>query len=120
MRRKTLDNKSSGRKSYARVRPDLCRSRADYFPKDHMRRPRDVWMINTKPYRGAHFATFPEELAQRCILAGCPEGGLVLDPFMGSGTTAVAAQRLNRHFVGIELNSEYIRLALDRIEKETN
>ena len=117
MRRKTLDNKSSGRKSYESVRPDLCRSRADYFSKDHMRRPRDVWMINTKPYRGAHFATFPEELAQRCILSGCPENGLVLDPFMGSGTTAVAAQRLNRQYVGIELNPEYIKLALERIAK---
>ena len=125
-RRKTLDNKGggktgdkTGKKSYEGVRPDLCRSRADYFPKDHMRRPRDVWMINTKPYRGAHFATFPEELAQRCILAGCPEGGLVLDPFMGSGTTAVAAQRLNRQYVGIELNPEYIILAQERVMRES-
>ena len=117
-RRKTLDNKGGGKHSYEGVRPDLCRSRADYYAADQMRHARDVWMINTKPYRGAHFATFPEELAQRCILAGCPEDGLVLDPFMGSGTTAVVAQRLNRQYVGIELNPEYIVLAQERVQKE--
>lgn len=116
-RRKTLNNKGGGKHSYEGVRPDLCRSRADYYAADQMRHARDVWMINTKPYKGAHFATFPEELAQRCILAGCPKGGLVLDPFAGSGTTAVVAQRLNRQYVGIELNPAYVTLAQERIQR---
>jgi len=76
---------------------------------------RDVWTINTKPYKGAHFATFPIELVERCILAGCKKGGVVLDPFLGSGTTAYVAQKLNRKCIGIELNTEYCRLAKNRI-----
>ena len=114
-RRKTLDNKSHGEGSYEGVRPDLSRSRSDYYPQDFMRRARDVWSINTKAYRGEHFAAFPLELASRCILAGCPEGGIVLDPFMGSGTTALAAERLHRHYTGSE-NPDYVILAEKRLE----
>lgn len=76
---------------------------------------RDVWNICVKPFRGAHFAVFPEELAQLCIQAGCPEGGIVLDPFIGSGTTATAAFQLNRRYVGIELNPDFVQLAKERI-----
>ena len=67
------------------------------------------------PYSEAHFATFPEALIEPMILAGCPVGGVVLDPFMGAGTTAVVAQKLGRNWLGIELNPEYIKLATERI-----
>ena len=79
------------------------------------RNKRDVWQINTVPYKGAHFAAFPPKLAEICILAGCPEEGIVLDPFFGSGTTGLSAKRLNRHYVGIDLNEDYCRLAEKRI-----
>ena len=115
-RRKTLNNKGGGQDSYEGVRPDLCRSRADYYAKDGKRNARDVWQINTKPYKGAHFATFPEELARRCVAAGCPDSGIVLDPFMGAGTTAVAAKAQGKHYVGIDLNPNYVALAEERIQ----
>ena len=79
------------------------------------RNKRSVWTIATHPYPEAHFATFPEKLIEPCILAGCPEGGIVIDPFIGSGTTAKVAQEMKRNFIGIELNQEYIPL----IEKRT-
>lgn len=83
-----------------------------------VRNKRDVWLINTVPYKGGHFAAFPPKLAETCILAGCPEGGTVLDPFFGSGTTGLAAKRLHRSYIGIELNSEYCALARARIGGE--
>lgn len=79
------------------------------------RNKRSVWTIATQPYAGAHFATFPPKLIEPCILAGCPEGGTVLDPFAGAGTTGMVALRHNRSFVGIELNAEYAQLARHRI-----
>lgn len=82
-----------------------------------LRNKRDVWNINTVPYKGAHFAAFPPRLAETCILAGCPKQGIVLDPFMGSGTTGAVAKGLNRQYIGIELNEEYCRLAEERIKK---
>ena len=83
-----------------------------------VRNKRDVWMVNPKPNKEAHFATYPEELVATCILAGCPEKGIVLDPFMGSGTTGIVANKLNRHYVGIELNPEYVEMAERRIGLE--
>ena len=80
------------------------------------RNKRDVWSVNTKPVKEAHFATYPEELIEPCILAGCPIGGVVLDPFFGSGTTGRVANKLNRHYIGIELNPEYINIS----DKRTN
>ncbi len=80
-----------------------------------LRNRRDVWVINTVPFSGGHYAAFPPKLAETCILAGCPEGGITLDPFMGSGTTGLVAKRLNRHYVGIELNPEYCDMATERI-----
>lgn len=71
---------------------------------------RSVWTVATKPYTGAHFAVFPEELIEPCILAGAPVGGIVLDPFMGSGTTAQVAQNLGRQYIGCELNPAYMEL----------
>lgn len=79
------------------------------------RNKRCVWRIPTKGYYGNHFATYPLELIETPIKAGCPEGGIVLDPFMGSGTTALVARQLRRKFVGIELNRKYVRLAEERL-----
>lgn len=85
---------------------------------DGTRNRRSVWTIATKPYSGAHFATMAPELAKTCILAGCPEGGLVLDPFGGAGTTGLVADRLHRNALLIELNSEYADLARRRIASD--
>lgn len=79
------------------------------------RNRRSVWTIATKPYKGAHFAAFPPDLVQPCILAGAPIGGVVLDPFLGSGTTAAVAHELGRGYVGIELNPRYVALARLRL-----
>jgi len=78
------------------------------------RNKRSVWKINTKPYKEAHFAVFPEELPTLCIKAGSKEGDVILDPFFGSGTTGWVAQRLGRAWIGIELNPEYIKIAENR------
>ena len=79
---------------------------------------RTVWSINTEPTLEAHFATYPQKLVQRMLLAGCPENGLVLDPFFGSGTTGIYARKANRNYVGIELNPEYVNVANKRIYDE--
>jgi site-specific DNA-methyltransferase (cytosine-N4-specific) len=79
-----------------------------------MRNRRSVWTVPTMPYSGAHFATMPEKLVEPCILAGCPLGGFVLDPFAGSGTVIAVAQRLGRKGVGLELASHYLPLARKR------
>ena len=80
-----------------------------------MRRKRDVWSVSTIGYKGAHFATFPPKLIEPCVLAGCPADGTVLDPFLGSGTTAEVAEKLGRNCIGIELNKEYKPLIENRI-----
>lgn len=82
------------------------------------RNKRAVWSITTKGFSEAHFATFPETLIEPMVKAGCPEGGLVYDPFMGAGTVAVVAKRLNRRYIGSELKAEYIEMANRRIGKE--
>lgn len=82
------------------------------------RNRRSVWTIPTQPFAGAHFATMPPRLAMDCILAGCPAGGTVLDPFGGAGTTALAASRLGRFAILIELNADYAAIAKRRIEDE--
>lgn len=83
--------------------------------KTAVRNKRSVWTVNTKPYHGAHFATFPPALITPCILAGCPEGGIVLDPFIGSGTVAEVALKNKRNFLGIELNQDYEKLIDERL-----
>jgi len=80
------------------------------FGADGMANKRSVWSVPVKPYTGAHFAVFPSELIEPCILAGAPVGGIVLDPFMGSGTTAQVAQHLGRQYIGCELNPAYMEL----------
>lgn len=74
------------------------------------RNKRDVWNVSVAPIKEAHFATFPKKLIEPCILAGCPVGGTVLDPFFGSGTTGVVATELNRDYIGIELNPKYVEI----------
>ena len=95
----------------------LSRENGEPDKEYYVRNKRDVWTINTKPCKEAHFATYPFELIKPCILAGCPEDGIVLDPFMGSGTTAIVARSLNRNYLGVELNPEYIKIAHKRLEK---
>ena len=80
---------------------------------------RSVWEIATQPYAEAHFATFPQELPRRCIKAGSPKDGIVLDPFMGSGTTALVARNLGRRSIGIELNPDYCQLAATRLSQQS-
>ena len=80
---------------------------------------RSVWTVTTKPYEGAHFAVFPTDLIEPCILAGAPVGGVVLDPFMGSGTTAQVAQSLGRQYLGCELNPEYAPLQKKRLAQQS-
>ena len=79
------------------------------------RNKRTVWSIPLSKFRGAHFAVFPESLVQTCLLAACPEAGLVLDPFLGSGTTAVVAKKQGRKYLGIDCSEEYCALAKERL-----
>jgi len=81
------------------------------------RNKRDVWFVTPQPFREAHFATYPPKLIEPCILAGCPQGGTVLDPFCGSGTTGVVALQHGRNFIGLELNPEYAEMSRKRIAK---
>jgi len=83
------------------------------------RNKRSVWTVTTKPYAGAHFAVFPSDLIEPCILAGAPVGGVVLDPFMGSGTTGQVAQNLGRQYMGCELNIDYKPLQNKRLAQQS-
>jgi len=80
------------------------------------RNKRTVWTVTTKPFKEAHFAVFPPDLIRPCILAGCPKGGTVLDPFFGAGTTGLVAKQEGRQYLGIELNPEYAEMAESRIK----
>jgi DNA modification methylase len=82
-----------------------------------LKNKRSVWTVNSKGYKGAHFAVYPENLIEPCVLAGCPVGGTVFDPFTGSGTTAVVALKNGRNYIGTELNSEYVKIAEERIKE---
>lgn len=93
-----------------------------YFSQDSAaptRNRRSVWTVTTKPFKGAHFATFPPDLIEPCILAGCPPGGMVLDPFGGSGTTGLVAAKHGRSATLIELNPEYAEMASERLMEAT-
>ena len=96
-------------------------NRTDYknhFVDNGVRNKRSVWTVAVYPFKGAHFATFPPKLIEPCIKAGCPEGGTVLDPFSGSGTTGEVAQKNGCKFIGIELNEEYIALSIQRFSQK--
>jgi DNA modification methylase len=87
-------------------------------PNSTTRNKRDVWTVATAPFSEAHFATFPPALIEPCILAGCPKGGTVLDPFAGSGTTGLVCQKLGRLWVDIDLSEEYCKLHIRRVNGE--
>jgi DNA modification methylase len=89
----------------------------EYKIYDGMRNKRSVWTVNTSSYKGAHFATYPPELIEPCILAGSRVGDIVLDPFFGSGTTGMVAQNLGRKWIGCELNTEYQALQNERLQQ---
>lgn len=84
---------------------------------DGTRNRRSVWTVATRPYKGAHFATFPPALIEPCILAGSRRGDIVLDPFMGSGTTALVAKQHDRNYLGCELNQKYKHLQIERLDE---
>ena len=87
--------------------------------KEPTRRKRSVWSVTKKPYKGAHFAVFPPDLIEPCILSGSDKGDIILDPFMGSGTTALVAKSLERHFIGCELHQQYDNLIKERLSNVT-
>lgn len=94
---------------------DVGTGQESFVSIPEMRNKRSVWTVATRPFSGAHFATFPEALIKPMVLAGCPPGGVCLDPFMGAGTTAVVAKQHGRDYLGVELNPAYIRMAEKRI-----
>ena len=112
-----IDTKSSQSfKAYGGKARENYGTNADNWKPSGTRNKRSVWTVTTKPYKGAHFATFPTDLITPCILAGAPAGGVVLDPFMGSGTTAAVALQHGRQYLGCELNPEYGPLQQNRID----
>jgi DNA modification methylase len=112
-----VDGRGNGHdRGGGKIRPSVARD-AFRSIKDWRNR-RSVWTIATKPYPEAHFATFPEALVEPCIKAGCPVGGTVLDPFVGSGTTLLVARRLGCESIGIELNPAYVDLAHARMRQD--
>jgi site-specific DNA-methyltransferase (adenine-specific) len=111
VRGKKVRAESMGRKPSGNEVPG-----ADANSPDRRNR-RSVWTVTTKPYSGAHFAVMPPDLVEPCIKAGCPEGGTVIDPFAGSGTTLAVAAELGRNAIGCELNPAYIELAEKRIKE---
>jgi len=113
-RKYSVDNENQSAPSTRMGRPPGWRN----DPQPETRNARTVWTIASCPYPDAHFATFPPELPRRCILAGCPFGGVVLDPFAGSGTTLAVALELGREAIGIELNPEYCDLIRDRVKNK--
>ena len=108
-------HKFGGNKTTKELNPIISGKKWEY---SSTRNKRNVWTITTKPFKDAHFATFPKDLIEPCIKAGCPEGGVVLDPFGGSGTTGIVAALNNRNAILIELNQNYIDIANKRIDKE--
>lgn len=96
-------------------RPNRGKNTAGYKPYTGKRNKRDVWTVTTQPFREAHFATFPPKLIEPCILAGSRENDIVLDPFMGAGTTALVALQSGRRYLGCELNPDYIEIAETRL-----
>ena len=114
---KINENKSAFYQGMSKENYEKFQQRVLYDPTYKGRNKRTVWNIATVPFKGAHIATYPPKLIEIPIKAGCPENGIILDPFMGSGTTAVVAKRLNRKYIGIELNPEYIKMAEGRINE---
>lgn len=112
---KANEGKSRFYQGISKANYEKFQQRVLYDPTYKGRNKRTVWNIATSAFRGAHFAIYPPKLIEIPIKAGCPENGMVLDPFMGSGTTAVVTKKLNRNWIGIELNPEYVKMAEERI-----
>ena len=111
-RGRSLNSKYAGQQGITQERENF----ADF--DQQFRRKRDVWEVSTNTYKmDEHFAMFPEKLIEPCILAGSKVGGVVLDPFFGSGTTGAVAKRFGRDFIGIDLNARYLEKAKERIDK---
>ena len=108
-----------GKKSGGKTATGMYATNKVAYTEGGMRNKRAVWKITTKPYSEAHFAVYPEKLCVTPIKAGCPEKGTVLDCFFGSGTTGLVAQKLNRNYIGIELNEDYIKIAEKRLAQKT-
>lgn len=111
-----VDNRSENRKRKPTKEINGMR-KSGVYP---MANKRDTWTIPVAQYPDAHFATFPEEIPETCIKAGCPENGVVLDPFAGAGTTLMVAKKLGRKYIGFELNEDYAKLARERIANTPN
>ncbi len=92
-------------------------NRSGVYQKNGKRNKRDVWNVAVNTFKGAHFATFPEELILPCILAGSEENDIVLDPFNGSGTTGIVSMKNGRKYIGIDLNNDYLKMAEKRFEE---
>ena len=114
-----LENRDSGT-GIARGLNGQADRQGNFAPVGNGRNKRSVWTVTTKPYSGAHFATFPPDLIEPCVLAGSPENGIVLDPFGGSGTTGGVAMKLNRKAILCELNPEYVGIMEQRIQEIVN
>lgn len=116
-----LGNVNQGRRKQDKLGKETYTGFNDRYeqPNDLMRNMRTVWSINTEASSIEHFAMYPVELVERCIDAGCKVGGIVLDPFMGSGTTGIVAKQQNRDYIGFELNSDYCKTANNRIRKQS-
>ncbi|ROR97815.1 site-specific DNA-methyltransferase (cytosine-N4-specific) [Salana multivorans] len=106
------ERSASGAPPRRGLNPGHAQGDSDFATPSRGRNPGDVWTIATQPFPGAHFATMPPALAERCILAGCKPGGTVLDPFSGSGTTGLAAAKHGHPYVGIDLNADYLDMSL--------
>ena len=110
---KNLQNQKGSERAHAGVKPNGNMKAVGGLKKNK----RSVWTVTTKPFKEAHFATFPMDLIEPCVLAGCPEEGTVLDPFGGAGTTGIVASNHNRNAILCELNDEYSDIAEKRIVK---
>ncbi len=114
----TQDKQASGR----RITENVARARAEGGTHDSpfgdTRNKRDVWTVNTEPFPEAHFAVFPVDLILPCVLAGCPAGGTILDPFSGAGTTALVAKENGRKCIGFEMSEEYLQISIRRLSQE--
>lgn len=111
--KESISRASRGRATAYAAPGQTPNKRSESQPNKLGGNPGDVWEIPTQPFTGAHFATFPEKLARRCIASGCKPGGVVLDPCSGSGTAGAAAQALGRRYVGIDIKADYLKLSLE-------
>lgn len=105
---------------HEQIGSDIVKGFGDFIQDPNGANKRSVWTVTTKPFAEAHFATFPEDLIKPMIIAGCPENGICYDPFMGAGTTALVAHKLDRKFIGSELNPDYVAIAEKRIAPYLN